>query len=125
MANRKIEGVLSISAATLLAWGMWRAVSRDEPVRAWTCVAMAGLVILSGLNIFVRARALAMALVAASTLFVALVVVAALIGAEHAAANRSAAIVRALLFFGLLGVASLMQAMSPRTPLGAASDGGG
>jgi hypothetical protein len=65
-----------------------------------------------------------MALVAACTFFVASVALAALLGAEHAAANRSAAIVRALLFFGLIGVASLMQAIAPRTAPGATNDGG-
>ena len=124
MTNRKIEGILIVSAAALLAWGMWRVTSRHEAVRAWTCVAMAGLIVLSGSNIYARSRALAMALVAACTLFVASVALAALLGAEHAAANRSAAIVRALLFFGLIGVASLMQAIAPRTALGATNDGG-
>ncbi len=115
MSNRKAEIVLILAAAALLAWGMWRATSRGEPaVKAWTSYAMIGLTIVCAANVFARLTPIAVAASAACALFVALVVLAAFLGAEEGNPNRFPAILRALLFFVLIGVASLMQAISSR-----------
>jgi hypothetical protein len=117
MPNRKVEVVLVLAAAGLLGWGMFRAAGRGEPaVKAWTSCAMIGLTVLCALNVFARWSAIAVACTAASAIFVALVVLAGLLGAEQANPNRMAAMLRALVFFVLVGIASLMQVMSSRAP---------
>jgi hypothetical protein len=113
MANRKIELALVMAAAGLLLWGMWRAINRGEPaVRGWTTEAMVALVALSAVNLFVRSTAIAFAAVAACAFFLALILLAALLGAPEGDPNRVPAILRALSFFAMIGVASLRQAMS-------------
>jgi hypothetical protein len=116
MAIRKTEVVLVGAGAALLVWGLWRAGARGEPAaKAWTSYAMMALVIVTAINIFARKPAIAVACGVLCVLFLALVLLAALLGAEQAAPNRVAAVVRGVLFFVLIGVACLLQAMPSNT----------
>src|SRR5438552_3506949 len=113
MATRKAQAILVGAGAALLLWGMWRAVGRGEPAtKAWTSYAMIAMVVVTALNIFARQRAIAIACGVLCVLFAALVLLAASLGAEQGAPNRVPAIVRGVLFFVLIGLACLLQAMS-------------
>jgi xanthine/uracil/vitamin C permease (AzgA family) len=86
---------------------------------------MMAMVVVTALNIALRKRAIAIACGALCVLFVAAVLLAASAGAEHGAANRLAAIVRAVLFFVLIGVACLLQALPARASVGSDAPVGG
>ena len=112
MAKLIAQFILVSAAAALLVGGVRRAGGRGEPAaRAWTAYALWALVIVSALNIFARNRAIAIACGVACALLVALVLLAAALGAEHGTANRVPAILRAVSFFVLIGLAFGLQAM--------------
>jgi hypothetical protein len=113
MATRRAEAILVGAGAALLVWGMWRAVGRGEPAtKAWTSYAMIAMVAVTAINIFARKSAIAIACGVLCVLFVALVLLAASLGAEQGAPNRVPAVLRGVLFFVLIGLACLLQAMS-------------
>jgi hypothetical protein len=115
MGNRRIEIALITIATALLIWGFARAVSRGEPAtKGWTTFAMFGLVVLCAGNLFFRSNIIAYVVVAACTLFVLLVLAAALLGAPAENPNRIPAVIRSLLFFLSIGAAGLLQLMSGR-----------
>src|SRR5439155_17993552 len=116
MTRRIAEIALVVAAAALLSWGMSRAVARGEPaVKAWTSYAMVGLLVLCGVNAFIRSARVGSAVAVGCALFAALVFLAAMLGEPVGTQNRLPAILRALLFFVLIGVASVSQAISSRS----------
>ena len=112
MAKRIAQVILVSTAAALLVWGIRRAGGRGEPAaRAWTAYALWALVVVSAVNIFARNRAIAIACGVVCAVLVAIVLFAAVLGAEHGTANRGPAILRAVSFFVLIGLAFGLQAM--------------
>lgn len=116
MNKRRMESLLAIAAVALLVWGGMRAIERGDPViRAWTTYFMFGLGAAAGSNIYIRSKRLAVTVCAFCILFILLAASAAWLEMQAGEPHPPLAVVRAALFFTLLGAASWIQIRSSST----------
>jgi hypothetical protein len=101
--------MLVISAAALFAWGLVRALGRGDPAAfAWPSLAMAAMVILAAVNVALRSRLIATAVLTLSAFLAASVLAATFAEAERSI-QEYGPVLRALLFLIVLGLASWRQ----------------